>query len=62
MAPGARSKFGALMFEFKVFRKQMYCIEVLVTMLGFFGAPAAIRRLGNCAPLVMPLLISPKVD
>jgi len=27
MAPGARSKFGASMFEPKVFRKQMYCIE-----------------------------------
>jgi len=27
MAPGARSKFGALMFETEVFRKQMYCIE-----------------------------------
>ena len=27
MAPGARWKFGAPMFEFDVFRKQMYCIE-----------------------------------
>jgi len=27
MAPGARSKFGAPMFEREVFRKQMYCIE-----------------------------------
>jgi len=27
MAPGARSKFGAPMFEPEVFRKQMYCIE-----------------------------------
>jgi len=27
MAPGARSKFGALMFEPELFRKQMYCIE-----------------------------------
>ena len=27
MAPGARSKFGAPMFEPEVFRKQMYCTE-----------------------------------
>jgi len=27
MASGARSKFGAPMFETEVFRKQMYCIE-----------------------------------
>jgi len=27
MAPVARSKFGALMFEPEVFRKQMYSIE-----------------------------------
>jgi len=27
MAPGARHKFGAPMFEPEVFRKQMYCIE-----------------------------------
>ena len=27
MAPGARSKFGAPIFETEVFRKQMYCIE-----------------------------------
>jgi len=27
MAPGARSKFGAPMFEPEVFRKQIYCIE-----------------------------------
>jgi len=27
MAPVARSKFGAPMFEFEVFRKQMYYIE-----------------------------------
>jgi len=39
MAPGARSKFGAPMFAPEVFRKQMYCIEVLVILLGLFGAP-----------------------
>jgi len=27
MAPGARSKFGVLMFEPEVFRKQMHCIQ-----------------------------------
>jgi len=36
---GARSKFGAPMFEPEVFRKQMYCIEVLVTLLGVSGVP-----------------------
>jgi len=46
------------MFEPEVFRKQMYCIDVLVTLLGLFGAlpqsfgaPIAIRRPGHCAPL-----------
>jgi len=44
MAPGAWRKFGAIIFETEVFRKQMHCIiEVLVTLLGLFGAPAAIR-------------------
>jgi len=39
MAPGARSKFGATMFEPEVFRKQIYCIEkILVALLGLFGA------------------------
>ena len=61
MAPRARSKFGAPMFEADVFRKQMYCIEesrLLVTLLGLFGAPcnhstspAFIWRPRNCAPL-----------
>jgi len=27
MEPGARSKFGAPMFEPEVFQKQMHCIE-----------------------------------
>ena len=61
MAPGARSKFGAPMFEPEVFRKQMYCIEgsayeIVVT----FWAPAVIRRQWNYAPLppiVMPLVM-----
>jgi len=41
MAPGARSTFGASMFEPEVFRKQMCCIDesILVTLLGLFGDP-----------------------
>jgi len=27
MAPGARSRFGAPMFEPEIFRKHMHCIE-----------------------------------
>jgi len=50
MAPRARSKFGARMFEPEVFRKQMYCTEVLMTLLGLFGALIVIQRTGNCAP------------
>ena len=61
MAPEARSKFGAPIFEPEVFRKQMYCTEVLVTLLGLFGAPQSfsalivIRRPGNCAPCPLSL-------
>jgi len=36
MAPGAGSKFGALMLEPEVLRKQMYCIEE--STCNFFGA------------------------
>jgi len=50
MAPGARSKFGAPVFEPEVFLKQMYCTEVLVTLLGLFGALIVIWRPGNRAP------------
>jgi len=56
IAPGARSKFGAPIFEPEVFRKQMNCTEVIVTLLGLFGAPQSfsalivIRHPGNCAP------------
>jgi len=39
MASWVGSKFGAPMFEHEVFRKQMYCTEVLVTLLGLFGTP-----------------------
>jgi len=40
MVPGARSKFGAPMFETEVFRKQMYCIEeIICDIVGTFVAP-----------------------
>ena len=35
----------------------MYCTEVLVTLLGLFGALIVIRRPGNCAP--WPLSLRP---
>jgi len=44
------------MLEPEVFQKQMYCTEILVTLLGLFGAPQSfgdfivIRLPGNCAP------------
>jgi len=57
MAPAARNKFGALMFETEIFRNQMYCIEesacdILGSLgpLQSFGAPIAIRHPENCAP------------
>jgi len=58
MAPGARSKYGTLMFEPEVFRKQLYCIEESTyDIVGTFrrspqsfGAPVVIRRPGNCSP------------
>jgi len=56
MAPGQEAIFLPPVFETEVFRKQMYCIEVLMTLLGLFGAPQSfdalilIRRPGNCAP------------
>jgi len=59
MVPGARSKFGAPMFETEVFRKQMYCTEestcgIVGTFrrpLQWFGAPIVTRRPGNRGPL-----------
>jgi len=65
MAPGARSKLGAPMFEPEVFRNKMHCIEestcdIVGTWnleLGTFrrphshlALPAVIRRPDNCAP------------
>jgi len=41
MAPGTRRKFGVPMFEPEIFRRQMYCIELLVTLLGLFSAPSS---------------------
>jgi len=38
MAPGARSKFGALTFESGL------SVLKYLTLLGFFGGPAVIRR------------------
>jgi len=66
MAPGARSRFGAPIFETEVFRKQMRCIEESICdILGTFrrstqsfSTPIVIRRPGNCdplTPLVTPL-------
>jgi len=58
MAPGARSKFGAPVFEPEVFRNQMYCTEVLVTWLGLFGSLIVNWRPGNRAPpLLRPWLL-----
>jgi len=60
MAPGARNRFGAPMFEpDEVFRKQMYCIEgstcdIVETfrrLPQWFDARIVTRRPGNCAPL-----------
>ena len=51
MAPGARSKFGALMFEPEIFRKQIYHIEECACGIfrtfrrhrQSFGSPTVIR-------------------
>jgi len=62
MAPGARSKFGASMFEPEFPRKQMCCIEESTCVIvapfwrpQWFGAPIAIRHPGNCAFLAPSL-------
>ena len=55
--PGARSKFGAPMFEPEVFRKQIYCVkDSTCDIVGAFRRPIVIRRPGNFAPLT-PLLV-----
>jgi len=66
MAPGTRSKFDAPMFKPEVVCKQIYCIEEnTCDIAGTFrcpppslGAPIAIWRPGNCAPLA-PLSLRP---
>jgi len=59
MAPGARNKFGAFIFEPELFRKEIYCIEESTRdLLGLFGAPVVISPPGNRSPLppfVLPL-------
>ena len=51
MAPGARSKFGAPMFESEFFWEQIYCIEESVCgIVGTFRRPIVARLPGNCAP------------
>ena len=68
MAPGARSKFGAPMFEPEVFRKQMHCIEesacdIVRPLWGphnhsaprtVFQRPRVIWRPWNCTPRYAP--------
>jgi len=52
MAPGARNKFSAQMFETEAFRLQMYSIEeFFVALLGLFGAWGSVPPW----PLVTPL-------
>jgi len=63
MAPGARSKIGAPMFEPEIFRKQIYCIEecpcdIVGTFLRHpqsFGVPIVIQSPG-IVPLLPPSL------
>jgi len=58
MGPGARSKFGAPLFERKLFRKQMYCIEESARdIVGSFQRPPSDRAPGELYPLA-PLVTS----
>jgi len=55
MSPGARSKFGAPCWNLSSFGSKFTLLKkVLVILLGLSGAPAAIWRPGNCAPLSLP--------
>ena len=64
MAPGARSKYGAPIFDLEVFRNEMYCIEESnCEIVGIFrrhpqwlSIPILIRRPENCTPLAPPSL------
>ena len=66
MAPEARGKIGAPMFETKVFVKQMHCIEKSTcNIVGIFRrpsqsfcSPAVIWHPENCLTLVTPLRIA----
>ena len=66
MDPGARSKFGAPIFEPEVFWKQMYCIKECTCDIGgtfhhlpqSFGAPRSDSAPGECAPFA-PLRYAP---
>ena len=56
MAQGARSKFGAPMFEPEFFRKQMYCIEESTCdIAGTFPRPRSDSVPGACVPLAPSL-------
>ena len=56
MAPGARSKFSAPMFEPEVFWKQMYCIEESTCdIVGTFRRPS---QSFGARGIVSPLLRS----
>jgi len=51
MAPGARSMFGAPMFETEVFRKQLYCIEESTSdTVGTFRHPHSDPARGELCP------------
>jgi len=55
MGPGARKKFGPLMFDCKVFREQIYCYEEgTCDIVETFSA----RALCPSCPLITPLVHS----
>jgi len=55
MAPGARSKFGAPMFEAQLFRKQIYCIEESTCdIFGTFQRPSSDSAPGELFPSCPP--------
>jgi len=57
MGPGAKSKFGATMFEPEAFRKQMYCTEESTCgILGTFRDPCSHSAPGELWPLAPALL------
>jgi len=52
MAPGARNKLGAPMFEPKAFQKQLYCIEKSTCDIGWtFRCPHSDSAIGELCPL-----------